>query len=140
MRTPRGNEYNLRLVRLPATIYGATVLLDDGTYDIFLNELLCDEARQHTLDHEIEHIDRDHLYDDCRSVASMECEARGERAPVEKESAPDDTRLPDVMTQCPPGVIPLFHSLDSFTHYLRSYCDQLRREGKLLQRERGRSS
>ena len=131
MRTPGGNDYNLRLIRFPATIYGATVLLDDGTYDVFINELLCDEARRKTLHHEIEHIDRGHLYDDCRSIITMECEARGESAPVEEERAPDEKRLPDVLTQSTPGVIPLFYSLDHMGHYVRAYCEQLRREGTL---------
>ena len=87
------------------------------------------------LEHELRHIRRDHFYDDRRSVASMEQEARGEKPPA-AENVPaikEEKRLPDVMTQCPPGMIPLFHSLDSFTHYLRAYCDQLRREGHLPQ-------
>jgi len=118
VRTPGGNDYNLRLIRFPATIYGATVLLDDGTYDVFINELLCDEARRKTLHHEIEHIDRGHLYDDCRSIITLEHEAEGKR-------------LPDVLTQSTPGVIPIFYSLDHMTHYARAYCEQLRREGAL---------
>ena len=40
------------------------------------------------------------------------------------------------MRKCAPGMIQLFHSLDSFTHYLRAYCDKLRREGHLPQQDK----
>lgn len=113
MRTPHGNDYTLRLVRLPATIYGAAVLLDDGTYDVFINNLLSEEAQQRALSHELEHIDREHLYDDLRSVSVMEAEANG-------------TLLPDVFFDRPSGTIPVFSSLDSFKHYLVTYAAQRR--------------
>lgn len=128
-------EYFLRYVELPLKVDGVTIPNNDGTFDIYINALHTEPHQKESLEHELRHIRRDHFYDDCRSVASMEQEARGEKPPA-AENVPaikEEKRLPDVMMQCPPGMIPLFYSLDSFTHYLRAYCDQLRREGHLPQ-------
>jgi len=37
---------------------------DDGTFDIYINEILPEEIQNKALEHELEHIRRDHLYND----------------------------------------------------------------------------
>lgn len=75
MRTPNGNEYNIKLVRMPPTVRGAVVLLCDDTYDIFINCADPTSVQENTLEHEIAHIDRGHLYNDIDPVVCMEREA-----------------------------------------------------------------
>ena len=75
MRTPRGNEYNLRLIQLPLTIYGIVVLLNDDTYDVFINSAISSDMQEKALLHEITHIDSGHLYNDVDTVVFMEQEA-----------------------------------------------------------------
>lgn len=75
MLTPKGKEYSVRLVELPASIRGAVVLLDDDTFDIFINSAIPRALQEEALAHEIAHIDRDHLYNDIATVKHMEREA-----------------------------------------------------------------
>lgn len=56
------NAY-VRLVTLPVHVEGCVTPNEDGTFDIYLNSLLPSERRQRALCHEIEHINKDHLYD-----------------------------------------------------------------------------
>lgn len=64
----------IRTIPLPYTVHGLVTPNDDGTYNIYLNENLPEEARRHYLSHELAHISGDHLYDD-RPVEELEREA-----------------------------------------------------------------
>lgn len=64
----------VRTIPLPYTVHGLVTPNDDGTYNIYLNENLPEEARRRYLSHELAHISGDHLYDD-RPVDELEMEA-----------------------------------------------------------------
>ena len=64
----------IRTIPLPYTVHGLVTPNDDGTYNIYLNENLPEEARRRYLSHELTHISGDHLYDD-RPVEELEREA-----------------------------------------------------------------
>ena len=64
-------EVFIRTIPLPYTVHGLVTPNDDGTYNIYLNENLPEEARRRYLSHELAHISGDHLYDD-RPVEELE--------------------------------------------------------------------
>ena len=103
MRVP---DYYVRLVELPPTVFGATLPNDDGTFSVYINARLSDEARRETLCHELEHMARDHFYQSA-PIASQEAEARGETV----TAAP---ALPES------GAVRRYRDLASLTAYLRS--------------------
>ena len=74
MRIP---DYYVRFVDFPPTVLGATLPNDDGTFSVYINARLGDDARRETLRHELEHMARDHFYRDA-PIAAQEAEARGE--------------------------------------------------------------
>lgn len=111
-------EYFVRYVELPLKVDGVTIPNDDGTFDIYINALHTEPHQEESLEHELRHIRRDHFYDDCRSVVSMEQEARGEGPSAAENNAQleerpkEEKRSSDVITRYPPGTIPLFRLLD----------------------------
>ena len=100
MRVP---DYYVRLVELPPTVFGATLPNDDGTFSVYINARLSDEARRETLCHELEHMARDHFYQSA-PIAAQEAEACGETVPA----------LPER------GAVRRYRDLASLTAYLRS--------------------
>ena len=101
MRIP---DYYVRFVDLPPTVLGATIPNDDGTFSVYINARLGDDARRETLQHELEHMARDHFYRDA-PVGAQEAEARGETF-----SAVSPER----------GTVRRYRDLASLTAYLRS--------------------
>ena len=102
MRIP---DYFVRLVELPPSVLGATLPNDDGTFSIYINSRLGDAARRETLQHELEHMARDHFYRSA-PIAAQEAEASGR---------------PFLETAPPAGPsIRRYRSLASLTEYLRS--------------------
>ena len=67
--------YYIHYVELPASVEGITVPNDDGTFDIYINVILPTEKQEAAARHELEHIRRDHMYDDVRPVTDLENEA-----------------------------------------------------------------
>ena len=65
-------------------IRGVTVPNDDGTFSIYINASLSEEARREALEHEIYHIRHDHLYQSELHVSS--CERNAVARPEEKPS------------------------------------------------------
>lgn len=59
-----GSNIFIRLIPLPDTVRAVTIPNDDGTFDIYINQNLPDELRNRALNHELEHIRRDHFYND----------------------------------------------------------------------------
>ena len=101
MRIP---DHYIRVVELPAAVRGVTLPNDDGTFSVYINALYDDETQRETLEHELEHLARDHFYADT-PVARQEAEASGE------SPAPS-----------PPGeerTIRLYASLKDLESYLR---------------------
>ncbi|MCQ2439449.1 MAG: hypothetical protein MJ074_06780 [Oscillospiraceae bacterium] len=108
--------YFVRVIELPPTVNGVSVPNSDGTFDIYINALLCEERRQECLQHEIRHIIEDHFYQDTKSVTQLEAEADQVPPP----------RLPNVFAEVPAGTIPFFSSLDAFRDYMFTMRDQYR--------------
>ena len=84
-------------------MFGATLPNDDGTFSVYINARLSDEARRETLCHELEHMARDHFYQSA-PIAAQEAEACGETVPTLPES----------------GTVRRYRDLASLTAYLRS--------------------
>ena len=78
MRVP---DYYVRLIELPPAVLGATLPNDDGTFSVYINSRLSDEARRETLLHELEHMARDHFYKN-EPIAAQEAEASGAPLPA----------------------------------------------------------
>ena len=101
-------DYFVRLLDLPPTVEGVTVPNDDGTFDIYINALLSPERQQEKLDHELEHIRKDHFYNDTKTIEEVESEANHKPLPAAPQSPAAPSRLP----------IPLFTSLESLRKYI----------------------
>ena len=82
MRVP---DYYVRLIELPPTVLGATLPNDDGTFSVYINSRLSDEARRETLLHELEHMARDHFYKS-EPIAAQEAEASGAPCPAAEKT------------------------------------------------------
>ena len=54
----------VRLVSLPPAVEGVTVPNDDGTFDVYINSKLSLEKQGQVLMHELEHIKKDHFYNE----------------------------------------------------------------------------
>lgn len=59
-----GSNIFIRFVPLPEAVRAVTLPNDDCTFDIYVNANLPDELKQRAIDHELEHIQRDHFYND----------------------------------------------------------------------------
>ena len=68
-------EYNVRYIDLPCRVDGVTIPNDDGTFDIYINARHNAEHQAESLTHELQHIMRNHFYDDIRPVTQLETEA-----------------------------------------------------------------
>ncbi|MGN1133349.1 MAG: hypothetical protein ACI4RN_02725 [Oscillospiraceae bacterium] len=51
-------DYIVRLIDLPITVKGVTVMDSDGFYNIYINSRLCFEEQNKAIAHEMEHIAR----------------------------------------------------------------------------------
>lgn len=59
-----GSYIFVRLVPLPIAVRAVVLPNDDGTFDIYINADLPEELQHKALEHELEHIRRDHFYND----------------------------------------------------------------------------
>ena len=91
--------YYVRLVPLPLTVDGVTLPNDDGNFDIYINSCHTKEHQEETLAHELNHIRKEHFYNDTKPIRTVEQEADGV-APRHR-------------------VIPLFHSLEVLNHFIQ---------------------
>ena len=64
----------IRFIELPEHINGVTLPNEDGSFDIYINSRLCFERQQEAIKHELEHIKKDHFYDDIKSIEMIEDE------------------------------------------------------------------
>ena len=71
MRIP---DHFVRIIELPPSVKGVTVPNEDGTFSVYINAIYDTETQRHTLEHELEHLARDHFYK-AESVALQEAEA-----------------------------------------------------------------
>ena len=72
-------DYFVRYVDFPVTVKGVTIPNDDGTFDIYINSVLCEEQQRECLEHELCHICKDHFYTDVKPIREVEREASGNR-------------------------------------------------------------
>lgn len=61
-------------VDLPAKTYGVTLVKGDDII-IFINKNICPAKQKDALRHELEHVNKGHLYNDIKLVAVCEAEA-----------------------------------------------------------------
>ena len=64
----------IRGVPLPETVNGCILPNGDGSYDIYYNSRMDKERCRRTVEHELQHLRREHLYD-CNPVWRNEQEA-----------------------------------------------------------------
>lgn len=102
-------DYYVRLVELPRRVEGVTVPNNDGSFSVYINSLLTDEQRQKVLDHELEHIEREHFYVDM-PVTRMEKQAEGEHT--------------NAALHPPEGKIARFFSPDTLAEYIMTLARQ----------------
>lgn len=102
-------DYYVRLVALPQAVEGVSVPNNDGSFDVYINSLLGEQRRQEVLEHELNHIRREHFYLDM-SLRLMERQAEGEHV--------------NVVLHPPAGFIPCFYSEASLAHWFRTLCAQ----------------
>lgn len=119
--TPGGNQYVVHVINFPGGVHAAVAITGDDIYHVFINDALSVHQRRRALDHEIRHIDQNHLYNDILPIGYMEKIARGE-SPQEWSSTVD---LRDTVR-----TIPCFTSLEVF----RDFAVQQNRLRKLSYR------
>lgn len=102
-------DYFVYMVSLPKKVEGVTVPNNDGTYTVYINKDLPENVQQAALDHELEHIQHDHLYSN-KPIKAIEKEADG--------------AIPNVFVGNAPGHIPCFKSLEAFRDYIIPFCIQ----------------
>lgn len=71
------DNYIVRIVRLPRSVRGFTIPDENGDYNIYLNDRLDDADLVKAYDHEVQHIEAGHFYDDTKTVAEKEAEVYG---------------------------------------------------------------
>lgn len=54
----------VRYLPFPTTTEAVVIPNDDATFDIYLNSKICEDKQKAALAHELEHIKRDHLYNE----------------------------------------------------------------------------
>jgi hypothetical protein len=59
-----GSYIFARLVPLPLAVRAVTLPNDDGTFDIYINANLPQELQDRALQHELNHIRKDHFYNE----------------------------------------------------------------------------
>ena len=60
-----GSNIFIRIVKLPSdSVRAVTIPNDDGTFDIYINARLPEELQRKALEHELNHIRKDHFYND----------------------------------------------------------------------------
>ena len=53
----------IRFVPLPIPVEGVVLPNPDFTFDIYINSKLCKRKQEEAIEHELNHIKKDHLYD-----------------------------------------------------------------------------
>lgn len=102
-------DYYVRFVELPRRVEGVTVPNNDGSFSVYINSLLTEPQRRRVLEHELEHIEKEHFYVDM-SVSRMEKQADGEHI--------------NVALHPPAGKIARFYSLDALAAYIKTLARQ----------------
>ncbi|MBR2048312.1 MAG: hypothetical protein IJ960_06905 [Oscillospiraceae bacterium] len=59
-----GSQVYVRMIAFPRTVNAVTLPNDDGSFDVYINAKLPPELQVKALEHELEHINRDHFYNE----------------------------------------------------------------------------
>lgn len=102
-------DYFVRLIPLPIKVEGVTVPNSDGSFSVYINELLPEYKRYDVLEHELRHIRSEHFYVDM-PVEHMERQAEGESI--------------NIALHPPVGMIAHFRSERALADYLRRLAAQ----------------
>ena len=102
-------DYYVRLVVLPRRVEGVTVPNSDGGFSVYIDALLSEEQRRRVLEHELEHIEKEHFYVDM-PVSRMEKQADGEHI--------------NIALHPPAGKIARFYSPDALAEYIKTLARQ----------------
>ena len=102
-------DYYVRLVELPRRVEGVTVPNNDGSFSVYINSLLTDGQRKRVLEHELEHIEKEHFYVDM-PVERMEKQAEGEHI--------------NIALHPPAGKIARFRSPEALAEYVKLLARQ----------------
>lgn len=78
-----GEVFVRYLHHVPLTVRGVTVPNPDGTFSVYINADLPPEIQEAVYQHELYHIEHDHLYT-CLPVKVAEAQASGKPAPLEE--------------------------------------------------------
>ena len=54
----------IRYLELPHCVHAVTIPNDDGTFDVYVNSLVCPQKQKNAVTHELRHIKRNHFYDE----------------------------------------------------------------------------
>lgn len=65
----------VRTIKLPGSIKGITCPHSDGTFSVYINSDLSKACTDKTLKHELNHVKKDHFYDDTKTIEAVESEA-----------------------------------------------------------------
>lgn len=65
----------VRYAPFPQRIEAVTSPNDDGTFDIYVNNRLSPCKQAAALNHELNHIEKDHFYNDIKEIETVEAEA-----------------------------------------------------------------
>lgn len=102
-------DYFVRLVELPRRVEGVTVPNNDGSFSVYINSLLPEPQRRKVLEHELEHIKKEHFYVDI-PVSRMEKQAEGEHI--------------NLALHPPEGKIARFFSPEALAEYIKALARQ----------------
>ena len=102
-------DYVVHYPVLPRGVEGVSVPNEDGSFDIYINSLLPEEARPAVLEHELAHIRSGHFSIDL-PVSVMERQAEGEHV--------------NVVLHPPAGMLPLFPSEAALLSWLKTVARQ----------------
>ncbi len=71
---PNTPDVNVRYVTFPQSVEGVTIPNNDGTFDVYINDIFCDEKKKAILEHELKHLHLDHFYIEL-PIGAIEAEA-----------------------------------------------------------------
>ena len=69
------NDVYVRFVPLPMKVEGVTTSNPDGSCNIYINCMLSRRTQIEALRHEVNHVKKNHLFDDVKTLAQKEKEA-----------------------------------------------------------------
>lgn len=137
MKYYQGVDYFLFFMDFPHMgVPGVIASNSDGTANIYINTLYCEKIQRKAIKHELRHLVKNHFYIDWMSIEEKELDADdvddlsctfAEDFSWVEYAEQHMQKLPNLFDH-PPGVIPLFYSLESFKNYMFAMREQIQKE------------